>query len=280
MKPGIFWIASFPKSGNTWVRLILASLQAGGCAVDINRLGGNEDAISSSRRHFDILLDIDSSLLTPDEIQAARPYVYRQQAKGLQTTAFRKTHEACIDVGDGVPLFPPDVTEGAVYVVRDPRDVAVSLAHHAAISIDEAIERICSPDYALSSFGNRLDTQVRQFVGDWSGNVTSWLERGPCAPLLLRYEDMLAEPVPAIRRLALAAGLSTADSVIEGAARSTSFDVVQQQERENGFIERPLKAQHFFRVGMSGQWRQTLTTDQARRIERQHGAVMARLGYG
>jgi hypothetical protein len=142
MKPGIFWIASFPKSGNTWLRLLLASLQAGGDTVDINRLGGDENRISSNRRQFDILLDIDSSLLTPAEIQAVRPHVYRQQARGLRVTAFRKTHEACIDVGGGAPLFPPDVTEGAVYAVRDPRDVAISLAHHAGVSIDQAIEKI------------------------------------------------------------------------------------------------------------------------------------------
>ncbi|MGE4220717.1 MAG: sulfotransferase domain-containing protein [Alphaproteobacteria bacterium] len=279
MKPGIFWIASFPKSGNTWVRLILASLQAGGAAVDINRLGGAEDAISSSRRHFDILLDIDSSLLTPAEIQAARPHVYRQQAQALHATAFRKTHEACIDVDEGVPLFPPDVTEGAVYVVRDPRDVAVSLAHHAGATIDQAIEKMASPDYALSSFEGRLDTQVRQFVGDWSGNVTSWLDHGPCVPHLIRYEEMLADPATAIRHLARTAGLPATEAAIDGTVRSTRFDGLRQQEREKGFIERPLKAERFFRAGTAGQWRQELTADQVRRIERRHGAVMARLGY-
>ncbi|WP_445681336.1 sulfotransferase domain-containing protein [Radicibacter daui] len=279
MKPGLFWIASFPKSGNTWVRLVLAGLQAGGGDIDINRLGGIEDAISSSRRHFDILLDIDSSLLTQAEIEAARPHVYRQQAQALHATAFRKTHEACIEVGDGTPLFPPDITEGAIYIVRDPRDVAISLAHHAGVAIDEAIGKMESPGYALSSSRDRLDVQVRQLVSDWSSNVTSWLDRGPCTPLLIRYEEMLADPAESIRRLAAAAGQPAPEAVIDSVVRSTRFQELQQQELDNGFIERPMKAERFFRAGTAGQWRRELTTDQISRIERRHGDVMERLGY-
>lgn len=275
MTQGIFWIASYPKSGNTWMRLAINSLRAGGADIDIN--ANESDNLSTARHLFDRLLDIDSGLLTPDEILAARPAAFRLLAASQTATVFLKTHEACIATPGGVPLFPAEATAGAVYLVRDPRDVAISLAHHGGYGIEAAIERMARDDWTLSPVGRRLDAQLPHLIGGWSRNVASWLDAGPCAPLLLRYEDMLADPARALRLTAQAAGLP-ADAV-DGAVRATGFARLQRQERENGFFQRPPQAAQFFRAGRAGHWRDGLTADQARRIERRHGAVMARLGY-
>lgn len=276
---GYFWLASYPKSGNTWLRLALWSLERDGAPVDFSAFL-NFAPIAANRETFDAVLGIESSDLSPAEIASLRPRVYEAQAAMVTAPLFAKVHDAWTLTPAGEPLFPPSATLGAIYLVRDPRDVAVSYAHHAGLSVDHQIACMEDPDLVIAVQRHRARDQLPQRLLDWSSHVESWLEAPGRPPLLMRYEDMLADPVSALDRVTGYMGRPASRDVLERCAAATRFSALRAAEERDGFRERLAESSNFFfRRGVSGGWRDTLTAEQAARIERAHGRVMARLGY-
>lgn len=275
---GFYWLASYPKSGNTWLRLALASVARDGAPVD---LSAEEPAFPpvSSRRLFDHVLEIDSSNLTPVECERLRPRVFELLARDANAPMIRKVHDSWHDTADGEPLFPPDVTLGVLYLVRDPRDVAVSFAAYMSISIDEAISRMQNPAHTLTPNIGQLHAHMPQRLGRWSDHVQSWVDNRAQRTSLIRYEDLLTDPTRVIADAARFLGWSPSARAIERAVAATRFDVLQRQEALGGFPERTPTARRFFRRGTAGEWRQVLNAEQILRIECTHGDVMRRLGY-
>lgn len=274
---GFFWLASYPKSGNTWLRLMLHSVQRGGEPPDFSEKSGFAP-IASARASFDAALGVASSDLTEDEIATLRPRLYELQAAQATEALLRKVHDAWTLTPSGEPLFPPAVTLGAIYIVRDPRDMVASLANHNDAAIDRTVADLCDPARVIARTGRRLADQLPQCLLSWSGHVESWLD-APVPPALLRYEDMLAEPLAALRRVVDRLGWQADDDVLARAVDATRFEALQDAEQQHGFHERPHKAERFFRRGQAGGWRDELTADQVARIEAEHGAMMRRLGY-
>ncbi|MCB9948559.1 MAG: sulfotransferase domain-containing protein [Rhodospirillaceae bacterium] len=270
----ILWLASYPKSGNTWVRAFLANLFANpDQPVHVNQLrnfafGDHQGAYyaQAAGRPFDQLSD--------EEINRLRPLVQRQIATARRDTVFVKTHNA-FTLCDGVPTILPEASAGVVYVIRNPLDLCVSYAHHYGIPIDTAIEALASPF-------NRIVTEratAFQVLGGWSDHVKSWLEPPPMPHHTMRYEDMLAQPAKAFGRLVTFLKLPKNKARLDKAIRFSSFKVLSGQERQDGFVERSAQADRFFREGRAGGWRSVLTPDQAGRIVEQHRETMDRFGY-
>ncbi len=275
---GIVWLASYPKSGNTWLRLFLTSLAAGGKPVDINR----QDLFAPQaygRSFFAAALDVEASDLTQSEIEAVQPYLCRQDVAEAPLPLFRKTHDAWRTNAAGEPLFPAETTAAAIYIVRDPRDVAVSLAHHIGKETDWIIDFMADPDAMLSQQKHRLLLQMPVHLSSWSRHVESWLDSPGLNFLRLRYEDMLATPESTLAAAARFAHLPVQPDSLAEALAACQFETLRAQEDMNGFRERPPEMERFFRRGKAGGWCDSLTPAQAARIERDHGAVMARLGY-
>jgi aryl sulfotransferase len=286
------WLASYPKSGNTWMRMMISALVAPGEGeLDINDLP--ERGIASDRLAFDFHTLIDSSLLTFDEIDRLRPAVHAARSAGLDDddskraalgsvqARFVKTHDAYTRLPDGAPMMGGgEAADGAVLIVRDPRDVASSLASHDDISLDAAIARMCDPADAMCALPDRGATQLRQRLLDWSGFVESWLAQTDLAIIVLRYEDMLSDPQHPLGRVMDFAGDPRPAEALARAAALTDFDRLRRQEAEYGFREAPPRAKDaFFRRGRAGAWKDELTPDQAALLEATHGPMMRRLGY-
>lgn len=275
---GFYWIASYPKSGNTWLRLALRHL------IDPDRA---PDAASNSgfapnagqRSDFEEALDVESGDLTPAEIETLRPVALRAAAARAARPLYRKVHDAWTRTADGVPLFPPEATLGALYIVRDPRDVAVSWAHFAAVGLDQTVTALCNPSVVLRAQPDRPALNFPQRLLCWSGHVRSWLDAPgrPCC--LLRYEDMLADPAAALRRAAAYAGIPHDDAGILRAVAATRFDALREHEARHGFDGGQPRGVSFFRSGRAGGWRAALTAQQAARIYSFHQEMMERLGY-
>jgi aryl sulfotransferase len=277
---GIVWLASFPKSGNTWFRILLANLSGGERGPsDINDLE-ERGGIASSREEFEAQTLLDSGLLSHEDIDELRPSVYSAIAAESSEQRWVKAHDAYTVNSSGVPLFGDRIARKAIYLVRDPRDVAVSLAYHNSTSINEAIALMNAADGALCRGRKGMAPQLRQRLTGWGGHVTSWLDQIDVPVLAVRYEDMVATPAECFAVALGFAGRSVTDSDVERAVRHASFEELQRQERETGFGERMSRTAPFFRAGQSGGWRQTLTAAQAGAIVKCHGAVMERLGYG
>ena len=151
---GIYWIASYPKSGNTWFRAFLRNLRSNSNSpVEINDLATG--GIASSRSWIDNVVGFEVSDLTHEEIDVLRPDVYRW---ALQADEIRyiKIHDAYHIGADSVPLTSTEGTLGALYIVRNPLDVAQSFANHNRSNIDEAIDLMGNSEGALSGSRTRL----------------------------------------------------------------------------------------------------------------------------
>jgi hypothetical protein len=271
---GIYWLASYPKSGNTWLRVFLAN--AVGKAeqpYDINALrefGGSDSRASYYERAAARPIEA----LSDPELHRLRPAVHRFLANRRPGHAFVKTHNA-IAVIDGIPTITPELTAGAVYVVRNPLDVAVSFAHHFAIGLDAAVEQLCLPGSRVGT----ADRAVFSQLGTWSRHVESWTEAPGLSPHVVRYEDLLARPVPSFRAVADYLRLELGREALKRAVRFSSFKELAMQEARAGFVERGAASARFFREGSAGQWRRHLGAPQVDRIAAVNGEVMRRYGY-
>lgn len=286
------WLASYPKSGNTWFRMLVANLSAtDGKPVDINDLP-ERGGIASARGPFDYLSLIDSGLLTHDEIDCLRPRVYEELARGAAddeydkaqdapTVRFVKVHDAYTLTPKGEPLLGGRRgADGAIVIVRDPRDVAPSLANHNRANIDDAIALMNDQQAAYCTKPGRLHDQLRQKLPGWSGHIASWLDQTDVPMHLIRYEDMQADTIGTFRRALDFAGRPASDEGIRRAAGYADFAELRRQETDKGFRETPRRPGGlFFRRGEVGAWRDELTAEQVARIEAAHAPMMRRLGY-
>jgi hypothetical protein len=279
-----FWLASYPKSGNTWMRILIANVAARGDEpADINRLRGG---FASARAPFDDMTLIDSGLLSHEEIDALRPAAHTALAASDADeddadgpVRFVKVHDAYHHAPDGRPVLGGfAAAAGAVVVVRDPRDIASSFAHHSRNDIDTTIAFMNDAGACLCGNTDRGHLQLRQRLTRWSEHVGSWLTQRDLPVHLVRYEDLQRAPAATLRAVLDFAGWPVTDAAIDRAIALSAFDRVAAQERSNGFREAPHRLP-FFRRGQAGAWRDELTAMQVARIERDHGAMMQRLGY-
>jgi aryl sulfotransferase len=275
---GIVWLASYPKSGNTWFRVFLTNLQRDAAApVDINDL--NATPMASARQPFDEAVGYEAGDLTPDEIEVLRPRVYEYLTAATAETLFMKIHDAYTLTATGEPLVSPRATRGALYFLRNPLDVCVSFAHHSACDVEPLICAMANLRYALSDRADRVQPQLRQRLLCWSQHVLSWVDGAPFPVLVVRYEDMHLQPLETFTRAAAFAGLPHEPQRIARAVRQSAFMELQQQEHAHGFHEKMPRAASFFRQGTIGSWRTQLTPEQTARLIADHGDVMRRFGY-
>jgi hypothetical protein len=276
---GIVWIASYPKSGNTWVRAFLHGLirlQNGERGEqDINEMSRFSTWDLDKQQYANFLGFMPDNATHRREIAATRHAVHRQMADSIQGLVLVKTHN-CLVIDRGHSTVNFAVTAGALYVVRNPLDIAISYAHHAGAPIDEVIERMSQTD----SETNGSDDAVYEVQGSWSQHVWSWTRNANRALHVVRYEDMLADPTGALAAIARHLLLNPNRRQLMKAINGASFARLQAQEKQNGFRERPPSAdQSFFREGRAQQWKTVLTPAQVDRIVRDHGEQMQRFGY-
>ena len=274
----IVWLASYPKSGNTWVRLLLGNLlglQDSDDADSFSPVAG----ISSARWIFDRYLSVDTYELTDEEIDRFRPAVYRKMAEQVDDLMFVKAHDSFQQLPDGQPIFPADCSRAAIYIVRDPLDVAVSYTHHRGeTDFEKTVELMNEPTMAI---GGKSNEQLRQLMKDWSGHYRSWTDQPGIPVLVVKYEDLSADTPGQLRRIADFVGLDESSFAMsyEEAAEASRFDRLQKIEAEKGFRERPVKADRFFRSGRSGEGREQLSERLQQKLTAHHAEVMRELGY-
>jgi aryl sulfotransferase len=269
--PGLVWLASYPKSGNTWMRVLLSNLTAGGDApVDINKLP--EDDIPISRRRFTDDTLVDPGLLDRRELDRMRPAYHDFIAAQLTTAFFCKTHD-CFTNRDGAPALGT-AARGALYLLRDPRDVAVSLAHHFARDLDVVVAMMTDARWAFG--GGR---QIPYLLGDWAGHVAGWTEQRLIPVKAVRYEDLRADPAAGLADILTFLGVTATDGEIRRAVGHSDLAELQRQENAGGFVESQPGQERFFRSGRVGEWREVLELCHVAAIENRFGPVMERWGY-
>jgi aryl sulfotransferase len=278
MAGAIVWLASYPKSGNTWLRLLLANLLSGKAeAADINEINlPGRDIVS--RGNFEEITLVDSSLLTHGEVDALRPQVVEAITAGTEKDFFVKVHDAYRSLANGEPLLGR--ARAALYVLRDPRDVAISSSFHNGTSIEKAVALLNNPQTTLDKSGKRYISRVHQLIYDWSGHVESWMDQRDVPVHVIRYEDLHDAPAATLLKAADFLGLAVSAESVEHAVRCAEFSRLQRREQEAGFRERPIRSTApFFRSGRAGGWREVLSLEQQQAITGAHRRVMERFGY-
>ena len=256
------------------MRILLSTLSSGAeHPEDINALS-QDHGLANDRMQFDAMTQVESNLLSNDEIERMRPTIHAAQAVNCSDGAWIKAHEAYSRLSDGTPILSRSA-RCAIYLVRDPRDVAVSMTFHMDSELDEVIRRLNSPSAQSISRLKHMSYGLR----DWSSHAASWLDQTDIPVLMIRYEDLRTDTLKQFRR---ALDFIGAEYDPEAAARAVAFSdfaELQRQEQKNGFRERGKRQKLFFRQGQIGDWARHLNPSQIHAIESNHAVMMARLGY-
>ena len=269
----IIWLASFPKSGNTWLRAFLANYFADPkqpLRLEALRTFGYADA-----QAWPYLKLSGKSPLELSEGQAAalRPRAHALLARSSPDHVLVKTHNA-IGAAGGVSTITRQLTIGGIYVIRNVWDVAVSYADHYGMSHDDTITAFNAPMLRL----NPSQRHVTQYLSTWCGHAASWMQ-ADFDRLIVRYEDLVARPHATFGKITHFLGLPPDSARLDRAIRFSSFDELSGQEAAEGFEERSRHAERFFRRGRVGGWRDILNPDQAARLAADHRDVLREFGY-
>ena len=270
----IIWLASYPKSGNTWMRAFLHNLfRDPNEAYDINKI--TDLSISDSSIDWYRAQDKrDWTEWSAVDVARMRRGAQLAMCRLKPDDVFVKTHNASV-VFLGYPMMHQDLTAGAIYIVRNPLDVCISLSHHYGTDLDTTVEILADP-----SIGSKTsDKIVYEVHKSWSIHVDSWTNPPRPGLAVLRYEDMLNNPIKTFGGLSQFLGLNPPRKRLERAIERASFKTLRRQEDEQGFKEKSPFAQKFFRDGRAGQWRELLTPAQIDKVVSAHKEQMHRFGY-
>lgn len=264
----IVWLASYPKSGNTWMRAFLHNYIARPAAPQSINALTEFSAVECAAAFFGET----GRVLSTEEAQRLRPAMHERLTRLHDDLVFVKTHNANLAV-HGVRLCTPAQTAGALYLVRDPRDVALSYAAFTGRSCDEIIELMGHEGAA-----NRASAvQVFEYMSSWSAHVASWAAGENT--LITRFEDLCAEPERYFGRVIRFLGGTVEPERLRRAVEFSAFKVLAAQEADEGYSAKGDGPGPFFRAGETGGWRRGLSAAQRARIEKDHGAIMTKLGY-
>ena len=268
----IHWLASYPKSGNTWVRALLYAYQFG--TVSLQQMKGHVTGDQTPGAWF-AASPIPWSLLNNDQKLLLRyPALMIIITMNMQETCILKTHCANIRT-NSIDLIPEELTGQSVYLVRDPRDVVISYAHHMGIDLDAAIARMGKIGCVL----NNEDNNIVQPTGSWSVSVKSWYEGGSFERSIIRYEDLQKDTAYELTHIleCFYPDEEVDQERVKHAVALCEFEKLKRMEEKDGFQE-STKNGEFFRKGKST-WREVLTNEQVKQIESDHGEWMGKMGY-
>lgn len=289
-----WYLASYPKSGNTWCRVFIAELRR---LAGLEREGDtkateakeqelrlNRDVVTgsivSSRYWLDDQLGIDTSDLRVDELERVRGRVGYQLALYSESIRYHKVHDAFFTPSSGQPVVCTEGCGGVVYVMRHPADVAVSMSHFFGWDLERSVAFLLNKEASMGQSNKGGGNQVRQYLGRWDNHVASWCKQTLLPVLILRYEDLLVDPEVHFQRLASFVGLPDKPELIAEAVDNTSFEKLRaKEETEGGFHERPSGCERFFRSGKSGEGRKRLNQEQFQLLETSFSATLENYGY-
>lgn len=274
----IIWLASYPKSGNTWLRAFLYVL-INKKKLDINSIEVGE--MFSDKEFLENILDIEPNTISTKHFDAYRRLAFQYLSDTAQAFNFVKIHDAySLSSSDNLPIVPAKPSKLAIYIVRNPLDVSLSFAHHLQASVDDTIDKFINNTATLTLNSKfRSHFQFNQKLGSWTVHVKSWLEQKDIPIYLLKYEEMISQPFETFKKMVEAIGLKVTDLQIQKAIDETSFSNLKKMEMEQGFRERSNVNAVFFNKGKAERWKTELLSEQIDRIVAINGPMMKKLGY-
>ena len=276
----IIFIASYPKSGNTWIRILISSL--------INKNKGlfnfndlkkiymfSQLAYFNKLKNYNLNDDgvLDINFMVNNWINAQK----KINEESIETKFF-KTH-SIRGVVNGKYFTDPSVCGGFLYIARDPRDVVISKAKYMSTSLDESIDKLLNDEKITVCPNN-----VTEFVNTWENHVISWLSFKEVPSLIIKYEDMLKDTNKTLNEIIEFINKNSTFNIVKSnelltnILESTNFQKLRNMEIKDGFEESSPHSM-FFRKGQSEQWKKILSENQIKLIEKKLEVPMKYLGY-
>jgi len=282
----IIWIASYPKSGNTWIRSLLASYLF------------SEDGIFNFEhlKHVPQFSPITTNSTTLNETnyqdEISKSWIPAQEIINKDKKIhFYKTHNAICSI-NGNYFTNKKNTIAAIYIVRDPRNIITSLSNHYEISDDEAFKFLINKRKII--FPTNIYNQENKkkmdfnFLGDWSGHYLSWKNIQYCPVKIVKYEDILNDTrknfLSILDFLSKITKVEYNKKKIDDSINSTNFEKLSSLETKSGFTESAVslktkKKIKFFNLGKKNKWINLVNKKLITKIEKNFGKEMNELGY-
>jgi len=256
----IIWLASYPKSGNTFMRSFLSS-------YFFSKDGNFSFELLKNIKQYpnrDLFTQLGVNIKDPNEIAKNHIRVQEFINKDKKSFKFLKTHSSFVKM-DGFSFTDLANTLGVIYIVRDPRDVVVSFAHHNNQSIEKTTEMINS-DFVL---GAHSKNGMPVYMGSWSRNYNSWkVFNNKGKYLLIKFEDLIQDKEENFKKILNFIKILTKsnfeinDKKIKKILEEIEFDKLKKLEEKEGFNEAKTDEKGnnipFFREGKSNNWKKTL----------------------
>lgn len=242
-------------------------------SLDINRLAGIGNA--ADRELLEDLLGLESSELQDAELNHFLPLAFNRLADECDEPCFFKIHYLFQLDDAGNAIFPAG---RAVYLMRNPLDVVVSLANHEGETFDSIVQRM-NRGHTLNDSSEGIYRQLPQPLGNWSDHIHSWVKQNVLPVFLLRYEDLLLDPAGMFSEVLRFLNLPVERSRVEIAVNKADFKELRSQEEIRGFRERPETCPRFFLRGRAGSWRDLLSSRHVEQIVKEHADTMRAFGY-
>ena len=280
------WLASYPKSGNTLVRSLLASYFFSKDGIF------NFDLIKNIKQFPHAYLFESLGFDIKNEKELIKNYIKVQESFNQKNlTQFLKTHSYLFNI-EGNGFTDLNNTLGAIYIVRDPRNVVTSLANFLDMSITKATENLIqSPHIGGILNANKKQDIMKTYTGTWSGNFNSWKSfKSNRKYLLIKYEDLISNKEENLKKILKFIyklkniNFEIDETKIKNVIQSTSFENMKNLEKEKGFEEARINIETkekipFFNLGPKNEWKKLLDLVTINKIEKAFKKEMKELEY-
>ena len=256
----IIWLASYPKSGNTWVRSLLSAYyysKNGDFSFELLKNIG----LYPQKKYFDIKIN------KPGEINSywdiSQKKIIRKKKKIIL-----KTHNSLLAL-NGKNFTKPEYTLGVIYIVRDPRNVVTSLKNHYDLDYEQSLDFMLNEKKYIYDIREKNDYSDFHFLSSWSNHYKSWINNNLFKKMVIKYEDLENDAFKTLKNLIIyinslyQVNEKINEIKINNCIKTTSFEILKYKEKKEGFSEnvyseKTKKKIDFFHLGLKNKWREVV----------------------